>query len=118
MSGGRQAQLAKKEGAFIDATQREVYESLAGDRHFKLFMGWLIQRCGLTDAIDTNNGSEAFKIIGRRQIAVETMQQIEKYAPEFYEAVLEVRREYRQDLKRLALTPEEELAAKATEEED
>lgn len=117
MSGGRESQIASKQGKFIVSTKREVCESLAGDDNFLLFLGWLTQRCGLTDAHDTNNGSEAFKVMGRRQIAVETLGEVQQFVPDVYEKVLRRRREFEAQVKtQIQLTPEE--VARANEEED
>lgn len=113
---GKQAQLSKKEGAFIVSTQREAYESLAGDKHFLLVLGWTIQRCGLSLASYTTNGSELFQLEGRRQVAIETINEIEKYVPDIQERVAKARQEFRQDLRKLTLTPDEE--AQAEEEND
>lgn len=73
---------------------------------FRRWMGRLCQRCGLTDAFSTSNGSEMFRFEGRRSIAVEVVKEFDDLVPGFYERVLAARRAF-----------ENELRSEPTEEE-
>lgn len=101
---------------FIAATKRSAFESLAIDQNFLLHLGWVLQRCGLTDAFYENNGSELFKFEGRRQIAVEVLSEMKEYVPDIYERVLGARKNYEMDLNHITLTPEE--IARVAEDDD
>jgi hypothetical protein len=96
---------------FIVATKRSAFESLANEQNFLLHLGWVLQRCGLTDAFYENNGSELFKFEGRRQIAVEILSEMKEYVPDIYERVLGARKNYEVDLNHITLTPEEMIRA-------
>jgi hypothetical protein len=66
---------------------------------FRRWMGRLCQRCGLTDAFNTSNGSEMFRFEGRRSIAVEVVKEFDDLVPGFYERVLAARRAFENELR-------------------
>lgn len=74
---------------------------------FRRWMGRLCQRCGLTDAFSTSNGSEMFRFEGRRSIAVEVVKEFDDLVPGFYERVLAARRAFMNEIE-IRVDPEEE----------
>lgn len=66
---------------------------------FRRWMGRLCQRCGLTDAFSTNNGSEMFRFEGRRSISVEVVKEFDEQVPGFYERVLAARRAFENEIR-------------------
>ena len=77
---------------------RSTLLTLERNPDFKLWMGRLLQRCGLTDDLRSSEASDTYRFLGRRSVAVETLKEIEDVAPGFYERVLSVRRAFEAEL--------------------
>lgn len=106
----RQAQNEQRK---VDATVRRMahsdLETLEKMPEFRRYMGRLFQRCGLTDDLDTTNGGEIQRFLGRRSVAVELVQELEAVNPKFYLSVLMAREEIA-DMLRKAAQPKQEEA--------
>lgn len=76
--------------------------TLERNPEFRLWVGRLLQRCGLTDDLQSPVDSDMHRFMGRRSIAVEVMAEIEAVAPDFYVRVLQARRSFEADLKHLS----------------
>lgn len=97
--GDRRGQnLARKVDAEVRRRLQREMEMLASLPEFRLYIGRLLQRCGLTDDLATSNGSEVQRFLGRRSIAVEVLAELEGVMPGFHVQVLTDRLKYQMEI--------------------
>lgn len=107
--GDRRGQnLARKVDAEVRRRLQRELEMLASLPEFRLYIGRLVQRCGLKDDLNTSNGSEIQRFAGRRSIAVEVLAEMENVVPGFELQMMTERFRYQSEIEeRNRNTPQE-----------